>query len=1047
MAEQEKRTFKWGDKEYLLDDLLKMHADQENNYYRFARDKGQYDDTALSGLRQAISDRINAVKSGKAFDADGVLDTDIADNTTIQTQKKGLFRKAKYVDQDNTEWAKYYLNKLVGQLKPYEKGTTADKGAWDITKHGLSAYLTGQGLNAKDVFEKYDLRDKDNPEAARAFTQRRDLLKSHLTGYRNWLSGKGFDFTKNDNEWDDNFGADLDNLIANYDNLDSNALSAALRKIGAGEGYTTAFTSDKWDLSKSNAQSEAEVEKIKQEKQNKAWAKEKERRLSVFNKLNRRSGQMNQYIGKDKNFDVSDDDLSHYLESVKISGENAEKTHWDKLDAAYTANPYNASVAQIILPMKARKGRLGTIQQGNYNGWMYDPDTKNESRQSVMAFDPTSGKQEEIFIGHISDDWNRIKNRWMIDNGYINEAALFNKEGGVLELQTGGAFSSYEMTKEFKEKKNKERAKETGNTEKVQAARDRVVSNGDDSFISDGPTLAQPDAGFSGAEIARLVSIGADITSMFLDPVTGTAVGLGSTLTNFGADIADDGFQWEDVKNLGINAGFDLLGAIPLFGDALGTGTKITRNLIKWAPKVMTGLAAFQGVANFDGMMNSWSKFASGDKDQKLTVQDWRNIAQSIGLVTGATRAIKNKAAQSKMKKDAKVEGVVGVNVRDRNTGDIQQILVDGKTAEAIRGHKGDAKKIQETLSQLEGYKDKFGENGTLDIVTKGGRWQMPVGRQTKADGSKEWSWEGFRKEGRASVSYVYDFSKVPQGYGASVGYKIPGVSDTLNKWHQQAVTKLSGTPSTIDAKGAKTTAEVDAEVKALRDPVDAQIKAMQDAMARRTSAKQRINAQLTPAKTRLQDIQTRLRGVPDETTLNANKTILEQNIATNDANIATRQQLLDQAQKNLDKLLKKKRVPKKKQAQHKADIRRARASVQGHKTTLQGYEYTKNQYNSDMAKLKSQLQDYADIPSVQANVNRLQGIQSRLGRGNHTNAYNKLQQMLTDLQTNHSSVSGRQVNWDMSEILRQAGVQNAFKEGGSINRNKINKFLNYAKG
>jgi hypothetical protein len=34
-----------------------------------------------------------------------------------------------------------------------------------------------------------------------------------------------------------------------------------------------------------------------------------------------------------------------------------------------------------------------------------------------------------------------------------------------------------------------------------------------------------------------------------------------------------------------------------------------------------------------------------------------------------------------------------------------------------------------------------------------------------------------------------------------------------------------------------------------------------------------------------------------------------------------------------------------------------------------------------------------------------------------------------------------------MQEILTQAGIQNAFKEGGSINRNKINKFINYAKG
>ena len=59
---QEKRTFKWGDQEYLLDDLLKMHAEQENNYYNFARDKGQYNDEALLGLKNAITNRINSIK-------------------------------------------------------------------------------------------------------------------------------------------------------------------------------------------------------------------------------------------------------------------------------------------------------------------------------------------------------------------------------------------------------------------------------------------------------------------------------------------------------------------------------------------------------------------------------------------------------------------------------------------------------------------------------------------------------------------------------------------------------------------------------------------------------------------------------------------------------------------------------------------------------------------------------------------------------------------------------------------------------------------------
>ena len=277
MAEtkQEKKTFKWGDSEYLLDDLLKLHAEQEQNYYNFARARGQYDDAALNGLRAAVANRINAVKNGQTFSADGVLDSDVVDNTSIQTQKKGLFKKEKYVDQDNTEWAKYYLNKLVSNLKPHQKEETVDKGKWDITQHGLAAYLTGQGYNAKGFFEGYDKRNPDDPDASRSFAQRHAELRKHLTGYRDWISKKGFDFTKNDNEWDDNFMSTLDSLINNQDWSDSNSLSASLRKLGAGEAYTTAFTSDRWDLSKSDEDLSAESKRKASEKKAKE-EKEKE---------------------------------------------------------------------------------------------------------------------------------------------------------------------------------------------------------------------------------------------------------------------------------------------------------------------------------------------------------------------------------------------------------------------------------------------------------------------------------------------------------------------------------------------------------------------------------------------------------------------------------------------------------------------------------------------------------------------------------------------------------------------------------------------------
>lgn len=1047
---QEKKTFKYGDQEYALDDLLKLHTAQENNFYNFAKTRGQYDDEALLGLRKALTARINAAKEGKAFSGDGILDGDVVDNIQIQTQKKGLFKKDKYVDQDNTEWAKYYFNKLMSQLKPHQK--QENKGNWDINKHGFQAYLTGQGINAKDVFEGMDVKSTDNPEEKRAFTQRYNSLRTHLQGYNDWLKSKNFDFTKNDNEWDDDFMSTLDNLINNADWSDSNQLSASLRKLGAGDAYTTAFTSDRWDSSKtseeSKAEAEANAEKKKQEEARKSWDAEKRRRYGIYSGLSDlRSAQIQKYAGADRLFEMTDEDIDSHESSVGVEDEAAAKKYWDNLDTKYLKNPYDVTVSSIMMPMRARRGLLKSIDSGDYSGWQYDPSTINEERQSVAAIDPITGKIEEIFLGNLKNEWGRIKTKYMRDNNYTDPLAAYDKEGGILEFQTGGAMTTYDYLKERKKEKNKLKAEETGNSEEVQKARDRVVSNGDDSFVSDKRTLANPDAGFTGADIARLVSIGADITSIFLDPVTGTAVGLGSTLTNFGADIADDGFQWEDVKNLGINAGFDLLGAIPLFGDALGTGTKITRQLAKWAPRVMAGLAAYQGVANFDGIMNSFGKFVSGDKDQKLTVQDWRNIAQGIGLVTGGTRAIKNKAAQSKMKKQARVDDVVGVTVVDKN-GVKQQVLVDGDVAKRIRAAEGVKDKVETELATLDQFKDKFGENGTLSVETRnnGGFRLNPFQRHKNADSSKgDLEWRGFRKEGRAAVDDVYDWSRV-RGYSQSKGYRIPGVSDWLNNQHQALINRLNnGTPpSQINLLGADEIANLRKDQNG-KAGVDTEIANIKKSMEARTKAQERIKQQLAPEKKKLKELHKKLNGVADETTLTGNIKQLETDLAALEIQINDRTKKLNTAQKNLDKLVNKQRI--KDPVAHSRALQSARGRVRGHQAVLSGHNAKKSRLNTQLDQANQNLQTWGEFNPTQANVKRLNDANSKLSSSNHTNAYNRLQQLLQNLQTNHSTIRGRQVSWDMQDILKQAGIQNAFKEGGSINRNKINKFINYAKG
>lgn len=1138
MAEtkQEKKTFKWGDNEYLLDDLLKIHAEQENNYYNFARDRGKYDEEALKGLRQAVTNRINAVKSGQAFEGDGVLQGDQVDNTKIQTQKKGLFKKEKYVDQDNTEWAKYYLNKLVGQLKPYQKEAAKTSGGWDISKHGLNAYLMGQGLNAQDIFEKYDVRDANNPDAARSFTQRDAKLREHLGGYKTWLEGKGFDFTKNDNEWDDNFMATLSDLINNQDWSDRTVLSASLRKLGAGDGYTTAFTSDKWDLTKSNADMVADAKQAAADKKAKEerdkYAQFARDQYSAFKGLSDNNLGGTTYFTSEGDglFDMSDSEYEKWLNTHT----NDSDAYMRQLQENYYKNPFDTKVAGEYLPLA---GRFGALKEVNIDGktWHYDPRTIDRNNNRLVVFDKETGETKHAFLGDIAEEWNAIKRRWRIDNGYEDEAeryTQYNEQGGVLSMQTGGGFNLSQAVNRDLEERNKLRASETGNTEEVQKARDRVVSNGDQRFRSEKDSIAQPNAGFTGAEIARLASIGADIASIFLDPITGVAVGLGSTLTNFGADIADDGFQWQDVKNLGINVGFDLLGAIPIFGDALGTGAKITKNLVKWAPRIMASMAAFQGVQNFDGMMSSWSKLTSEDKEQKLTVQDWRNIAQSISLVTGGIRAGKNKLQQSKMRNEARIDGVLGINVRNKNTGDIEQILVDGKTAEQIRNAKGNDVEIAKVLNDLDAYKGKFGENGDYVVNTKNnGSWQSPIHRRELQDGSgkKEWEYQGFRKSGKADVNEVYDFSRVTTGYGAGRGWKIPNVSDRLNLWHQDLIAKANSKipPTQIDQRGKLTNEYFEAEqTRLLNDQgVEAQISKVKEAVAARKKYLEDLEGRITKTEQELtplrqqaggddfvarqMDAEARLAGLPSKQAVNDAQAIITSRKKFIDSTKQKRQALADSRQqqisdmeaglnarldtmnKTLNRLKSRKKILESKQkagtiskkettelknlSSRIKDVRKSIKTIQSEIVT--NTARIKSIHGQKRAKLKSDIKTAKgeittatpiaalskDVASAvaqrdaaisgQALQKRLNTLQGRKASHDpataHTHAFKELETMLNNLRTANPTIGGRTVNWDMDTILQKYGVNSSdvFKEGGSINKNKINKFLNYAKG
>lgn len=1047
MAEptQQRTTFKWGDTEYLLDDFLKLHSEQENYFYNFARDKGKLDDNALALLRTAIRDRINYIKSTRDYSAEGSLDTDRAQNVSVQTRSRGLFRKAQYTDQDITEWAKYYVDQLLRKMSPYTK-EEAPKQEWDVSKHGLAAYLTGQGLNPQEIFERYDLQDEANPTAKRSESQRRDLLKQYLPGYLEWLSSKGFDFSKNDNDWDDSYIADLTKFISDFDTLDINAITAALRKFGAGDGFTTAFTSDRWDLNVPAAQSAEEAkQKQKEEAAQKreqeiadAWENERRGYYDTYSGLtDRRSAQIQRYAGVDRTFELTDADWEDFKANQKISGAQSEKEFYDTWGARYKENPFDIEVASIILPLKYQQGLLGSIDEGEYSGWLYDPSTISEDRRSVVAINPESGKMEEIFIGHIKDHWEQIKHNFMVDRGYEDPMAAFSKQGGVITMQTGGSFDFYNVAKAKNDATNAARAAASGNSPDVQKARDRIVSNGESPLTSEDPSLASPDAGFTGAEYARLASIAVDIGSLFVTPTIGTAMGVASSLTNFGADIADDGFQWGDVGNLLVNVGLDVVGWIPVVGDAVGTGTKLVRKLVKFAPRVLAGIAAIQGVSNLDGMTASWKKLTSGDALQKMTVQDWRNIQQSITLLVGGTRAVKNTAAARKATKQAKVDDAIAVNVRDKKTGQTKQLFVNGDTAEAIRKSDGSKQAVEAELNKLEGFNGKFGEAGDFEVKTSGS-WQTPIWKDPSKKGLKAVEWRGLRGDGNAQMSEVFDFRRVTD-YGSKWGIPTPG-QKSAEAVHGQVVGWLNNPRNPMDLRGTRTSESIDAEIKQVRTDagIDEAIEGIKTDMATHAQKTAEIDAQM-PDRARLEDLRTRF-GAYDEAAMRAEKAAISKAQTANADNIeATRASLQAEEAILADLLGKRSQIPKGERQATQRDIRNAKRRIKTKKTNAAKLDQT----SKDLSERLTALEEYVAASTKEI---ELQRQRDALLTDGHTASYNNLQQRLADLQTRSGNIGGRQVDWSMDAILKEAGIQNAFKQGGNINRNKLNKFLNYAK-
>lgn len=255
----------------------------------------------------------------------------------------------------------------------------------------------------------------------------------------------------------------------------------------------------------------------------------------------------------------------------------------------------------------------------------------------------------------------------------------------------GGFYNAANTQQEQQTAVTKARAKATGKNYQQQKTADSVT-----------PTWTYQDR-------ARIAGVGLDIASMIAGMAGATGIGAGvsagagllSTVANLYADSTDGSMStWDAIKNAGVNVGFDAIG---MFG-GVGKGGKIAKTLIRYTPRILAAIGTIQGLKNAPEITSSFKKLTN-DGWSSLTVQDWQNISQGIGLVTGIGGGVGRKV-NNNLRHTENTWNQVGVKLKNKKTGEVKMFTFKGEDAKAIRNAKNNTEieAITNKYGKLRGY-------------------------------------------------------------------------------------------------------------------------------------------------------------------------------------------------------------------------------------------------------------------------------------------------------------------------------------------------------
>lgn len=622
-----------------------------NNTNRFTTDDFGSIIDSTGALSNTDNDDIDPVGSEYYYDDKG---------NRITTDDFNALKKRKQKNYNtfsaNREVATYF-NAIGNALRSKQPTKEQTSNAFDLSKHGFLADWTrinnpaGGNLNLDPYLEKDAV---DEATGKRGTTNRAAYLKEQIENYINNIGDYDFSSTpfKDRNTYVSRLRAAAENLGNGYNSEDVIALNQA----GIGNKFLSKFFSTgaeepqakQSELERQAEQSAQELAQRRRDDELRAIIEEEKqdqynRQRDAFFADYQKQNPFNSTI-KSQAIALSYNPNTMYDRAATKYGVDRSNTealqsavkeyiNFPQLAAAIRGKEHilqgqkDVTAAHIANNLDwAAQSNLLTDKIGD-TGYYVVPGSENYDNWSYIAYNPITRHYEEQSM---------LLNEELKKKMAYAEYDRRNKD--VQKHQLGGLLK---YTEEYQKKAQKEAEKqqridqkveETGKTrEQVEAAERRPMEEG-----------------FSTIDKVRLGTAAADAISAaaaFI-PGYGTVasgvLGIGSTLTNIGADIADESMSgWDVAGNALYGLGMDVVGLIPGMG-ATGKAAKIVRGLKPVSKLAMRTLQAY-------GMMHSadaFNKLMSNPSD--MSADDWRNLVTGLQAISGEARYKGGKRAVSR---------------------------------------------------------------------------------------------------------------------------------------------------------------------------------------------------------------------------------------------------------------------------------------------------------------------------------------------------------------------------------------------------------------